>query len=758
VSLRHNKYVQFDLEHLGWKNFQDLALTIAGHMYGLTVTEFSIGPDGGRDGTAFAFYESSDWGEVVIQAKHTSSPDPLRFYHIKDEVKKINDLVIDGQCGAYMFITNRPVSAKVEATIRKNIGALGVKKTIVVGRETIMRYLTEDKDLRGLLPRVYGLGDLSEILDERLYLQTKALVLNDDIERFVATTPYFSTLDALERQGFVLLLGEPAAGKTSIMRAAAIHAADRWGLSPLWLTSMSELRTHWNTFRDDQLFLVDDVFGSVNFDPEQAELWNKSIPFTRAAIDRGSKFILTSRDYVFAGAKSLIKRDELPVAREGEVVIEVEKLKLQERRQIVYNHLRMGNQDLQFKRSLKPHLAEITHNPRLLPEVARRLGDSNFTKNLDPADIHAVKQFVDEPREYLLGLVDSLSPPLQAALVVMLASGGCVASPAPPTTTIWQRLNMGQSQLGQALEQLDGSLVRHLEVDDRWEWRPRHPTVLDAASDWLMTRRDMVDLYVNYAPFESAARHVSCGARVRGSLNIPEELWPSMFERVFNGCDQSLAAIRFLAYRCSTRALRQSGHLSEIAELVSSAGFRSPLDSDPSTQMLLRLAVDNLMDREVAHELMWQLIDHAIESFDPYCLSNPVIEEVLSDLTGGDAAWLRVIDRYVQAVTVNLPDYVQSQIRNHLGDISRIDMFADVQALMYELGNWVADGSPASVVMEQQVEHIRAWVAEDLDILGDRRSGFERMAKRFVAVVSGPGLDGQRFDTGGHIFSDVDDS
>src|SRR4051812_11356326 len=42
--------LNFDLEQLGWKSFQDLCLTICEHTYELRVGTFSGGPDSGRDG------------------------------------------------------------------------------------------------------------------------------------------------------------------------------------------------------------------------------------------------------------------------------------------------------------------------------------------------------------------------------------------------------------------------------------------------------------------------------------------------------------------------------------------------------------------------------------------------------------------------------------------------------------------------------------------------------------------------------------
>ncbi len=65
-----------------------------------------------------------------------------------------------------------------------------------------------------LVPRVYGLGDLTQILDERAYAQATEILsaLGDDLAKFVITDAYRNSARALIDHGFVLLLGEPACG------------------------------------------------------------------------------------------------------------------------------------------------------------------------------------------------------------------------------------------------------------------------------------------------------------------------------------------------------------------------------------------------------------------------------------------------------------------------------------------------------------------------------------------------------------------
>ena len=80
------------------------------------------------------------------------------------------------------------------------------------------------------VPRVYGLGDLSQILDERSYDQARALLgyLQEDLSTFVVTDAYRRAARAIENHGFCLLLGEHAVGKSVIAATLAMTALDQW--------------------------------------------------------------------------------------------------------------------------------------------------------------------------------------------------------------------------------------------------------------------------------------------------------------------------------------------------------------------------------------------------------------------------------------------------------------------------------------------------------------------------------------------------
>lgn len=68
-----------------------------------------------------------------------------------------------------------------------------------------------------LAPRLYGLGDLSELLDARAYAQAQLILssMGDDLKRLVVTEAHRKSVRAISAHNIVLLLGAPAAGKST---------------------------------------------------------------------------------------------------------------------------------------------------------------------------------------------------------------------------------------------------------------------------------------------------------------------------------------------------------------------------------------------------------------------------------------------------------------------------------------------------------------------------------------------------------------
>jgi hypothetical protein len=202
-------------------------------------------------------------------------------------------------------MTNAFVSGRTAERLRERVHKDGVKRFLCFGADRLDAFIRESRRLRALVPRLYGLGDLSEILDERSYAQARAVLasMTEDLDKFVMTDAYRRAVTALTNHGFVLLLGDPAAGKSMIASALAIAAADMWDCRAIRADTPTLFREHWNSEDPRQFIWVDDAFGTTQYRPSLGDEWNRVLPEVKAAVQAGTRIAMTSRGYVWRAAE-----------------------------------------------------------------------------------------------------------------------------------------------------------------------------------------------------------------------------------------------------------------------------------------------------------------------------------------------------------------------------------------------------------------------------------------------------------------------
>jgi hypothetical protein len=314
------------------------------------VQAFADSNDAGRDGAFYGTWAADSAsgmndvpaGPFVLQCKHTKSADStLSASMLSEEFDKVGALVRRGLCSSYVLLTNARVTGASEEIIRKRLMEAGVPNPLVLGGQWLSETITRNRSLRMFVPRVYGLGDLSQILDERTYAQTSLLMASapEQVSTFVVTSAYRKAAQALQDHGFVLLLGEPAVGKSAIALMLAISAADNWGCLTVKARTSEELVRRWNPHEKEQFFWVDDAFGAVRHEERLTHDWARDLPHVMTAIRNGARVVLTSRSYIYAEARGLLKTYAYPLLQEQQVTVDVADISRAERQQILYNHL-----------------------------------------------------------------------------------------------------------------------------------------------------------------------------------------------------------------------------------------------------------------------------------------------------------------------------------------------------------------------------------------------------------------------------------
>ena len=605
--------ISFNLHQLGWKAFEDLVNCIFSKILGQTLQSFSRGPDGGRDG---AFY--GQWaphqgttisGSFVIQCKHTSQPnDNLRYSVVKNELPKIERLVAQGLANHYFLVTNHQLSAQLTSTVEQAVRNVGVSTVHVYGAEWINRTISVHPSLRRLVPRLYGLGDLTQIVTHQAYRQAREVLdsIAPDLDCFVSTESYRKSVHALNKYGFVLLLGEPGSGKTMIANLMALAAADEWNLQTLMLSSPEDFTRFWNPDDPGQFLWVDDAFGSTQYDSNRVREWNQRLSSLRVAIRKGARAVFTSRDYIFNAAKSDLKISSFHLFHESRVTIRVEELTQVEREMILYNHLKRGKQSRRFRHAVKAWLPEAAATPKFLPEIARRFADPYFTRGFHTSRV-SVRKFFEEPTVWLAEVITNLASAEKAAIALIFIAGGYISIPIPENKETLRTLAMMGSTLGHAkaaLTALDNSLIRRTIKTETMHWCFRHPTIRDAFASFVASVPELIDIYLAGVPARRLIREVACGqTNLEGvKIVVPSERFSAVIEKLRTIKKEKIWLFdpvdNFLASRCSDEFLK---HYYQKVESISSLPNKIglPISHNDALTILCRLHECGFMPEHV---------------------------------------------------------------------------------------------------------------------------------------------------------------
>ena len=675
-------------------------------------------------------------------------------FHLTDEIEKVKKLVANGLCDAYVLMTNAGVSGNGNAKIAALLKAAGVKSVAIFGSTWITQQIREHKRLRMLVPRLYGLGDLSQILDERAYTQARVILelMREDLAKVVVTDAYRRAVDAINEHGFVLLIGEPAAGKTTIASLLAMAALDQWKASTMKLDDPAKVVEHWNPDEPSQFFWLDDAFGVTQYEDVLAYRWNHALPQVRAMLRKGAKIVMTSRDYIYNRARKDLKESAFPLLKESQVVIDVHDLSSSERRQILYNHLKLGRQPRAFRTNIKPYLEGVAAHPRFIPETARRLADPLFTKGLF-IDEYYIGQFVEKREQLLAEVIQGLDADSKAALALIYMRVGRLASPIklqPSETQAIRRLGSDLGGCVGALDALNGSLVIHARTESVWQFK--HPTISDAYAAILVQSPEYLEIYIRGSAPHRLIEQVTCGdVGIEKAIVVPRSLFPKVIEKLGEitkskayksaflatwGAKRDLQG--FLARRCSKEFL--SLYLRRNRKLLDDVARPGLyLDTVPEVRLAKRLHEFGVLPETQRKEFVATVVTYAIQGEDGEALDNAGIRALFTD-----QEFEAFIERVRKELLPRLDDIRREWQNNHSGQPAE-DHMRKLLELFASLKRRFADDETAVTAIGRQMQQASEWVDENTVAEEDRGP---RELER-VAASSGP--QGTR-----SIFDDVD--
>lgn len=561
--------VDLALHTIGWKSFQDLCAHVCETELEKPVDVYREANDGGQDATFIIPCKSSGDSDIgTVQCKHASDPNRrMKVSDLTPEIKKIMRLVEAGEAKTYIFISNMSLDAPVAKEMRDKLKELGVKNPHVWGKEKLVSVIRSSARLRALVPQVYGLGDLSTIIDERAVEQTRAMLGHwlPKLKTYVTTASHDKAVRALERHGAVLLLGNPSTGKSTIGAILSTIASEDCSHTVLQVTSPRDFENHWNTHDKRRFFWIDDAFGSNVLREDYVQDWSALFSKVRTAIELGNRFLFTSRRHIYRAAAPKLGKRNLEAFISEDALVDVGQLSGTEKSQILYNHINYGNQTQTWKKNAKPYLEAVAKTQDFLPGIAERLGNPVFTKALVVNEPSLVN-FMAKPQEHLIITIEELDAQMRAALILVFANQGLLSATTQNKETVEAVENatgVKFPQIGGILSTLEGSFLRKIFADDNEEfWGFEHPTISDALTTILDRQPQMLSALLRGARTNKILSDFVCLGmpKVRDAITIPEELSEVLIERLLSVPDETQlnsSLFRFLADRANNDVLQK---------------------------------------------------------------------------------------------------------------------------------------------------------------------------------------------------------
>lgn len=440
---------KYNLEQLGWFNFEQLVRTLLRQIVGSGLSTFGGSIDKGRDATfsgeSTSFPSESDrWsGEWIFQVKHraysTRGANAVRAELIRTlptEVARIMNKH-HHECQNYVAITNCPLTAQDKDELHSLIGSStnDIKQVSVLGEADLQELLDCHPKVVSAFPQILGLSQLRELVEWGLHRRSLEYLLaaQAEIATFVATSPYLSAIELLHKQHFCVLTGPPKMGKT----CTAYALAASFSALSYEVYDLRNQRDFYDAYREDakQLFICDDVFGDISMHAAQRDDWTRGFMRLMGSLGRDHKLVWTAREYILreALASSRLREERPALVTTDTVTVAVDHLSRLEKAMILYNHARVADLPTDVRDYLRGQACiTITDHPNYSPESIRQLCTGrliSFSRNAggDPKTIEVeVHAFLSAPGDAWKTAYLAATKGEQLLCTEVMAAGGII--------------------------------------------------------------------------------------------------------------------------------------------------------------------------------------------------------------------------------------------------------------------------------------------------------------------------------------------
>lgn len=498
--------MKYNLENLDWREFEQLVIFYLKEMIGEGTWSSDGSKDFGRDaefkGTANEYpSKTSPWkGNWIFQVKHrtTQSSTSLKVEQglLRDLFKELKKIFVKHRfkCDNYIYVTNLNVSnnfrtqaaAVFSDFFKASFPKRSTSNFAVLEYKDLEPLIDKNPSLKRAFPSLLTFTDLETVFLKKEETRNKGYLrsASKGMRRFVSTHHYTACVDLLANSHFLMLVGDPKSGKTTIVEALALAFLEEGGFKPYFIRNTDEFFTitAYLPPNESALFICDDMFGKHELETGKLTDWTDYFQSVLGSVDEHHRFVFTTRKYIY---QEFARKSGLATLFPGEsdpnrFIIKLATLKRDEREQILEKHLEQSDlPSAKIDQALSAK-EEILNCPDFSPEVIRSLVALLKSKPLDEAP-KVISDHLSQPNKYLYDFFDEISDDKQLLLVSV------AVAPKKDTSKVESRFlrllrecsMTPEVRFSVFIDELDGSIVRKLDYVDSSEVDYYHPSMYD---------------------------------------------------------------------------------------------------------------------------------------------------------------------------------------------------------------------------------------------------------------------------------------